>query len=93
MKVKEVWTDNDFEEMGWHDSYIHAISFPYDTLDLSLDIDYLFKWVFDDKDNMYDFWVSPCTLTFVNVLDIKIELNFQNSIGLYIVAILRDNPR
>lgn len=28
MKVKEIWTEKDFEDMGWHDSHVHAISFP-----------------------------------------------------------------
>jgi len=28
MNVKEIWTEQDFGEMGWHDSSIFTISFP-----------------------------------------------------------------
>lgn len=93
MNVKEVWTDADFEEMGWHDSHIHAISFPNENLGISLDIDYLFKWVLDDKSNRYKFWASPCTLFFFNVVNLKIDIDFQNTIELSILNINRDNPR
>jgi hypothetical protein len=93
MNVKEIWTEEDFEEMGWHDSRIHAIFFPNEDLELSLDIDYLFKWILDDKSNLYSFWVSPCILLFFNVLNLKISIDFQNIIGLDILDINRQNPR
>lgn len=93
MNIKEIWTDEDFEDMGWHDSHIHAISFPNEDLELSLDIDYLFKWIQDDISNLYNFWVSPCILLFFNVLHLKISIDFQNTIGLDILDIKRRNPR
>ncbi|WP_447635657.1 hypothetical protein [Flavobacterium microcysteis] len=93
MNVKEIWTDADFEEMGWHDSYIHAISLLNENLEFCLDIDYLFKWVLDDQSNLYNFWVSPCTLLFLNVLNLKIDIDFQNTVGLDILDINRNNPR
>lgn len=93
MKVKEIWTEKDFKEMGWHDSHIHAISFPNEDLEFSLDIDYLFKWVLDENSNINTFWVAPCILSFLNVLNLKIEIDFQNTIGLDIADINRFNPR
>lgn len=93
MEVKSIWTEMDFEEMGWHDSYIHAIALPSESLELVLDIDYLFKWVLDDETNSYNFWVSPCTLYFFNVLNLKIDVDFQDSVGLDISEIKRINPR
>lgn len=93
MYVKEIWTEADFEEMGWHDSYIYAISFPNEDLELGLDIDYLFKWVLDDKTNLYNFWVSPCVLFFFDVFDLEVNLDFKNAVGLDIQDINRSNPR
>lgn len=67
MNVRTIWTNEDFEEMGWHDSYVHAVSFPTSDNGLSLDLDYLFKWVVNHETNLFDFWVSPCILTFMDV--------------------------
>ncbi|MCE7057189.1 hypothetical protein LZF95_21085 [Algoriphagus sp. AGSA1] len=93
MKVKEIWTELDFEDMGWHDCHIHAISFPNEELEMSFDIDYLFKWELDDKSNLYKFWVSPCILFFYNVINLKIDIDFQNAIGLDILDINKKNLR
>ena len=79
--------------MGWHDNYLYSISFPDENQKLIFDIDYIFKWVLDETSNLYSFWVSPSTLTFINVLNLKIDLNFQNSVGLDILDIDRSNPR
>lgn len=93
MKVKKKWTDLDFEEMGWHDSIIYSISFPNNDQRLSLDIDYIFKWVLDQETNLYKFWVSPCQLIFESVMYLKIDIDFSNSIGIYISDIKRKNPQ
>jgi hypothetical protein len=93
MNVKKVWTEEDFEKMRWHDSHIHAISFPNEDLEFSLDIDYLFKWVLDDKTNLYNFLVSPCVLFFFDVFDLELNLDFKNAVGLDIQDINRSNPR
>lgn len=93
MNVKDIWTEADFEEMGWHDSYIYAISFPNEDLEFILDIDYLFKRVLDDKTNLYKFWVSPCTLVFFDVVGLEMNLDFGNSISLDIQDINRSNSR
>lgn len=93
MNVKEIWTEADFDEMGWHDSCIYAISFPNEALELNLDIDYLFKWVLDDKTNLYKFWISPCILVFSDVLNLELKLDFQNTVGLDIQDINRSSPQ
>ncbi|CAI9684417.1 hypothetical protein AS358_13885 [Elizabethkingia anophelis] len=89
MIVKDIWTDMDFEQMGWHDNYIHAIVFPNENQKLVLDMDYIFKWVLDEKSNLYKFWVSPCNLMFMDVLNLKIDLDFQKTVGLAIQDINR----
>ena len=77
---KWVWTEEDFEFMGWHDVRIHAMSaheiLVDDSIHVSLgellfDIDYILKWHLT-PDKHYQFWVSPATLAFQNVWDLKI---------------------
>ena len=92
MKVKELWSDSDFEKMGWHDNRLYAISFPNEDFKLTLDIDYIFKW---DRSigNELKFWVSPCDLVFENVSELKIETDLKDSLLLFISDIKRSNPR
>ncbi|MCP2028386.1 hypothetical protein L1276_003556 [Flavobacterium sp. HSC-32F16] len=76
---KNIWTESDFEQMGWHDCYIHAFAIDSDAYDdfiksdLLLDIDYIFKWVLTEDKSHYCFWVAPCTLIFTEVTDLKIQ--------------------
>lgn len=93
MNVKDTWTVEDFEEMGWHDNHIHAIFFPDENLELCLDIDYLFKWILDDVSSIYSYWVSPCILCFFDVQNLKISIDFKNTIGLVILDINKHNSR
>ncbi len=92
LQVKNKWTDADFKEMGWHDASLYSMKFPWDNLELSLDIDYIFKWE-RSKESSYQFWVSKCNLIFNNVLNLKIDIDFNNSICLSILEITRDNKR
>jgi hypothetical protein len=85
---KSLWTEEDFDVMGWHDCHIHAISFR-DNFDLLFDIDYIFKWVTHQK--YFDFWVSPCTLVFENVYDIRFDLSYSTG-GIEIDDITRETP-
>lgn len=93
MNVKNTWTDDDFDDMGWHDNQIYAFSIPKEDLTFTLDIDYIFQWDLHPTTNFFNFWVSPCTLRFERVLQLKIDLTFENRVGLYVEDILRKNPR
>lgn len=75
--------------MGWHDSLVYGISFG-ENFQLFFDIDYIFKWVLTGK--TYHFWVSPCTLVFENVWDLKFNLEFSG-IELEIVGVTREYPQ
>src|SRR5437867_9471573 len=68
-------TDAYFGQMGWHDSHINAIAFPPESFQLLLDIDYIFRCVGPaPKETHYKFWLSPCTLMFKNVYQLRISL-------------------
>ena len=70
---KSVWNNDDFDEMGWHDSTIYAFKIDKD---FYLDIDYIFKWVEPEQDSWFSFWVAPCTLIFETPR--KISFNLEN---------------
>src|SRR6202012_2738132 len=86
---KGIWTIDDFDEMGWHDCLIHAISFG-EEFKLLLDIDYIFKWVLEGK--RYKFWIAPCTLIFENCYDVKFDLDMSVP-RLEMDSVIRENPK
>lgn len=72
---KWVWTEADFELMGWHDARIHAIAFVEETFEFALDIDYIVEWLTPvPPGEHFRFWVAPCTLVFENVSELEIDL-------------------
>jgi hypothetical protein len=86
---KWLWTDTDFELMGWHDCLIHALAFPRDTYDLVLDIDYIFKWVHPvPPERNFSFWIAPATLVFENTNDVIFQFDVYN--GMEIDSIERE---
>lgn len=91
MDVKEIWTDSEFDDLGWHDCRLYAIKFPDENLKLSFDIDYIFKW--EKVSEHFKFWVAPCDLVFSDVLGLKINMDYKDSIPMYISEVKRSNPR
>ncbi len=90
---KWLWTESDFEIMGWHDSRVYAIAFSPETCEISFDIDYIFQWVHPKDDEKYfSFWVSPATLVFDNIYDVEFNIGSYNG-GLEIDFIKRDETR
>jgi len=76
---KWIWTEADFEKMGWHDSHIYAMAFLPHDFEIVFDIDYILKWVHPQLDETYfKFWVSPATLVFENAYNFEINIEAQN---------------
>ena len=70
---KRIWTDKDFENMGWHDSYIYKVRL---TEDLELDIDYILQWNKPDLEGLpFTFWVAPATLVFKRIKNLTLEFD------------------
>jgi hypothetical protein len=89
---KAVWTEADFDQMGWHDVVIHGIAFDAAKYELLLDIDYIFAWVDPEPSSKYfSFWISPCTLVFRNVPDFKAGID--GGLGLQLQGLTQANPR
>ncbi|MFE2915393.1 hypothetical protein ACFXI0_17220 [Kitasatospora indigofera] len=78
---KSVWSDADFDEMGWHDATVHGLSVqPTGGIlpRLLLDLDYIVRWVHPvPPAKRFSFWVSPATLVFEDVFDLEGDLDFK----------------
>jgi len=80
---KWIWTESDFEDMGWHDCVIYAMKFDDDVL---FDLDYILKWNDPEVGGMsYTFWISPATLIFKDVgfLKVDFKMDFANGLEIY----------
>ncbi len=91
--TKWIWTDRDFEQMGWHDVIVQAITSNNEGDEFVLDIDYIFAWV--EPEPNFAFWISPATLVFKDVWNLR--LRWENDVGVkaeglfQIEEILRSN--
>lgn len=89
---KWIWSEEDFDEMGWHDCKIFGISPGPGEDQLSLDVDYIWKWVHPSEgENFFKFWISPVTLVFENVH--QLECEFREISVIRIDEVGRVDPR
>ena len=73
---KRIWSEKDFQAMGWHDCTILALAL--EKHNLLLDIDYILNWVEPSKrGDPYKFWVSPATLIFENIHSLAIDIDIE----------------
>ena len=98
MTYKFIWSEEDFEQMNWHDVIVHAFSIvpkEYD-YELMLDIDYIFEWIKPvPPDTHYLFIIAPATISFPGAWDIETDLSTRKDISepISILDIQRSNPR
>lgn len=70
---KRLWSDENFEQMGWHDCLIYKIRV---TENVELDLDYILKWNEPELEGFsFTFWVAPATLVFRQVKNFTCELD------------------
>jgi hypothetical protein len=73
-----VWTHDEFDEMSWHDCHVHALRIvegAYGAGQLILDIDYIVEWL-KGEEGKVRFRVLPATLTFLEVTNLRIALDY-----------------
>ena len=97
MAVRDIYTEADFESMGWHDCDIHAIALeplPDHPGRLLLDIDYLVEWQRPDPaSRQLAFMVSPATLVFDQAWDLVTNIDLSGwGFQLSILEVERDGP-
>jgi hypothetical protein len=74
---KSIWTDADFDIMGWHDASVWAFAVEGISRGrLLLDIDYLIEWVRPvDVAGAFNFWICPSTLVFHETADLTMDMD------------------
>ena len=78
-------TGAEFERLSWHDNALYGLRFDVGDScrgdwhsDLVLDIDHIIEWVCD-ADGQCRFRVAPATLTFHDVTDLKLAVDWGDS--------------
>ncbi len=78
-------TDSEFDTLSWHDNIVYALRFSVgDAMrgdgrsDLVFDIDHIVEWVRSETGQI-QFRVAPATLTFHDVTDLRIAVDFGDS--------------
>jgi hypothetical protein len=90
---KAIWTNADFDVMGWHDSTIWGMAVLGEEFEFVFDVDYIFKWVHPVPPEIYfSFWVSPATLVFEGVQNIKINIDLDYIQLIEVADIHREGP-
>jgi hypothetical protein len=91
--TKSVWTDADFDAMGWHDATLWSTLADSERFEFLVDLDYIFEWVKPaPEETHYKFSVSPVTMIFENAHTVKYDI--ESAQGTIEVADLhRENPR
>jgi hypothetical protein len=78
-KTRQLWTDADFDELSWHDNYVHGIQVEgggeFGTGTLILDLDYILEWL-RPSGQLFEFRIAPASLTFHDVFALKIDLDW-----------------
>lgn len=78
---KSVWTDADFDDMGWHDATVHAFATEPEDHNpgrLLIDLDYIIEWVSPTGDEtQFSFWIAPATLVFDHAWDLTVDINLH----------------
>ena len=72
---KYVWDHTEFKHLGWHDNRICALFFEHKEFKFSLALDYIYK----REEDFSGFWITPSSLTFSNVSDLTINVDFDNT--------------
>src|SRR5262245_6916041 len=77
---KTVWTEADFDQLSWHDNSIYGLALRTENWksDLLLDIDYITEWLCG-VDQRVRFLIAPATLTFHNVTDLRLDVDWGDS--------------
>ena len=73
------WTTEDFDQLFWHDNHIHGFTLRegYEAAgELDLDIDFIVEWICESGSGSCDFRIAPATLTFHDVSDLVLSLDY-----------------
>jgi hypothetical protein len=86
---KYIWDEDDYDELTWHDNRIYAIIFDPKKYGLTFDLDHILKW----EEDWSGYWLSPALLSFENVNDVIINLDFKDTTDFIIESIDKGETR
>ncbi len=92
MQVDNRYDETAFNDLDWYDCRVYRLDIPDENNQFKLDIDFIFKWE-KNEGEVSGVWVSPCDLIFKSVNNLKIDIDFDNSMFLFIKEITRRNKR
>jgi hypothetical protein len=78
MNELSAWDESHFDEMSWHDNHVYALRIRKGddgSGELELDIDYILEWLRPSETSLA-FRLAPATLTFREVFDLRIEIDY-----------------
>lgn len=79
--LTRLWTEQQFEDMSWHDNYVHAMRFESGEQGegaLELDLDYILECS-KTPDGRVAFRIIPAALRFQDVVQLRVELDYAAS--------------
>ena len=86
--MTERWTQEDFDQLGWHDCRMYSLSLPNDVSEVCFEIDYILEWI-KEGNHYTKYLVAPCRLTFSSVRDFTVEIKQKNQLCAFISQISR----
>ncbi len=81
IRTQTTWSIDDYDAMSWHDNHVHGIRIvegEHGAGELVVDLDYILEWI-TQVDERPRFRVAPATLTFHEVSDLRIALDYAKS--------------
>ena len=87
---KKIMDDTDFENISFHDNFIHALTYDPEDSELLFDIDYLIEWLEPDEEGCYSFNIAPSTLIFYGVSNLEIDIGINGIATFDILEIKRE---
>ena len=76
--MDHIWTDEQFDEMSWHDNHVHGLELvegEHGTGELILDLDYILEWQ-QGREGACEFRILPAHLTFTGVFGLRLSLDY-----------------
>ena len=88
--LKSIWTDADFDAMGWHDARFYCFTVFAESSELVVDLDYITRWIHPVHPDIYfRFWISPATLVFHDVQNISAVIEMRELFNMEVVELKR----
>lgn len=89
MRAGHTPTTADFDQLCWHDNYLHGLYLDYENHESILDIDYIVSRPACGAGQPIEFGVCPSTLRFHDVCRLRIQVGLMDVLEMSIGEIVR----